>query len=106
MSSVITAAITAGAMIGYWQVNPPRPNPFTSVDATELRRELEQKIAESERRMIQRMVIIERTDRTIQESQLEMWNIIQTLPPDRWRRRIEALEIWIIKKDGSYDVPE
>ncbi len=106
MSSVITAAITAGAMIGYWQVNPPRPNPFTSIDANTLRLEMERKIAESERRMVQRMTVIERNDENMAITQRQMWQVINSLPPDRWRRRIEGMEIWIIKQDETYDVPE
>lgn len=106
MSSIVTAAITAGALIGYWQVDPPRDDPFKGVQATELRRELERKITESEARQNSRMMNIERTDETIQQTQREMWLILNDLPPDRWRRRIEALEIWIIKQDNSYEVPE
>ena len=106
MSSLITAALTVGAMMGYWQVNPPRDDPFRGTQANELRLELERKIAETERRLVQRMMIIERTDENIAATQREMWSIIQTLPPDRWRRRIEGIEIWIIKQDETYDVPE
>ena len=95
MSSVITAMMTAGAQ------------------ANELRLELERKIQESERRLEQRMMTIERTDETIQQTQREMWNVISNLPPDEFeedfenlRERIRRIEIWIIKKDDSYDVPE
>ena len=106
MSSVVTAVMTAGAMIGYWQVNPPRDDPYRGAQANELRLELERKIFEAERRLASRMVVIERTDQTIQETQQEMWNVIQSLPPERWQRRIEAIEVWIIKKDQDYTPPD
>ena len=113
MSSLITAVMTAGAMIGYWQVNPPRDDPYRGIQATELRRELERKIADAERRMVQRMMIIERTDQTIQTTQQEIWNVIRDLPPDTFENEVEGLanrirsiEVWIIKKDQEYTPPD
>ena len=110
MSSMVTAALTVGAMMGYWQVNPPRDDPYrgsqASADQKELRLELERKISEVERRMVQRMAVMDRRAENILTTQREMWTVIQTLPPDRWRRRIEGIEIWIIKQDDTYDVPE
>lgn len=58
LSAVLTAAITAGTLIGYLQINPPRDDPFRGVEATELRRELEAKItaeAEKTRAALQRL---------------------------------------------------
>lgn len=88
LSSLVTALLTAGSLISYWQVNPPRPDPFTGHEANELRRELDQKIIQ------------------LSAGQQDLWRVVQTLPPERWQRRIEEIELWIVRQDNSYHPPK
>lgn len=107
LSSFLTAAITAGGMIGYWQVNPPRPDPYTGMQATELRLEMEAKQEAIDRKHSMRMAGIEADIESLRKSQTDLWQVLAKLPPERWQRRIEALEDWALKSgDPNYDKPD
>ena len=107
LGSFLTALITSGSLIGYWQVNPPRPDPFTGKEATELRREIETKLEKQRRELISRMINIETEDQYILQQQQELWKALALLPPERWQRRIEALETWALKSgDTNYRKPD
>jgi len=50
LSAVVTAAITAGTLIGYMQINPPREDPFRGVDGEALRLEIKADIKDEAQR--------------------------------------------------------
>lgn len=105
MSSLVTAILTAGSLIGYWQVNPPRDDPFKGAEANAMRLELEAKMDMRERRILNRIVTIEGRDEQIALAQVEIWRALRELPPPRWQRRVENLEVWVLKKDPAYELP-
>lgn len=105
--SLLTAVITSSGLIGYWQINPPRPDPFTGEEATELRLEIEAKLERQRRELIGRMINMETDDQYLAKQQQEMWQALAKLPPERWQRRIEALEDWALKSgDPNYQKPD
>ena len=107
ISSLLTALITSSGLIGYWQINPPRPDPFTGEEATELRLELETKLEKQRRDLIGRMINIETDDQYLLQQQQEIWKALALLPPERWQRRIEALEDWALQSgDPNYEKPD
>ena len=107
VSSLLTAIITSGGLIGYWQINPPRPDPFTGEEATELRREIETKQESIRREQIGRMISMRDDIQHLREDQSEIWKALAKLPPERWQRRIEALEDWALKSgDPNYKKPD
>lgn len=95
IGSLVSAAVTLGGVLGYFQVSPPRPDPFTGAEAESLRREIKMDIQRLEDRAF-----------TLEDNIGDVWSALSILPPDRWRRRIEALEIEAIKKNPNYDVPQ
>ena len=107
LGSFLAAILTSGSLIGYWQISPPRPDPFTGQEATELRREIEVKQETIRRELIGRMINIEEDDKYLNRQQQELWKALEKLPPPRWQRRIEALEDWALQSgDPNYEKPD
>ena len=110
ITSLATAVVTLAGFIAYQAISPPpdpRPDPYTGTQGNELRLELESKIAAHEKSCGARLTANDRRLEQILSVQAEIWQTISHLPPERWRRRIEALEIVVIKKvDPDYDVPD
>lgn len=106
ISAIASALTTIAGMVVYLQSVPVRDDPFRGLQGTELRRELEEKIAVSEVRLLARIKVIERDHAQFQSVHNEIWRVISGLPPDdEFDNRVGALEIWVIKRDAGYDPP-
>ena len=106
MGSLVSAVATLGGVIGYLQINPPRPDPFTGAQAESLRREIKMDIQRYQAEIETEILRLENRQFGSEENIGDIWRAMSVLPPDRWRRRIEALEIEAIKKNPDYDVPQ
>ena len=108
-SSVVAAIVSVAGAFGVLKIEPilfePKPapkyqpNPHTSEDMREALKLLRQMEEARIKALDERLKIVE-------QSQGDMWRSLATLPPPRWRRRIEALEIEAIKKNPGYEVPQ
>lgn len=109
IGSLATAIVTIAGMVGYFQVNPVRDDPFTGRQANELRRELEGKLADQKKSCEQRLAVIERRDEQLGAALNEVWRTIEALPPDTFENRVDelaervrALEIYTVKHDTGF----
>lgn len=102
-----TAIATATLVISWFQINPPRPDPFTGAQANALRVELERKfegkLDRHEDQMIARIQTIEETLRRIGSGQTNLYRIVGDLPPDEFEDRVDKIELWIVKKDPNFE---
>lgn len=102
-----TAIATATLVISWFQLNPPRPDPFTGAEANALRVELEQKfekkLARHEDLILDRIRIVEDTQRRINSGQTNLYRIVGDLPPDEFEDRVDKIELWIVKKDPNFE---
>lgn len=95
IGSVVTAVITAGTMIGYFQVNPPRQDPFTGTEANALRIEL----ASDTRREINRL------NSALEKFASRLDYIVERLPPSSLDDRVQNLEDYHLKADPNFKRP-
>lgn len=99
IGSATSAAVALGSVFGYLEFQPQRTDPFTGSEADALRREIKADREKSERRLETRLEASE-------AALSDIWGRMSDLPPRRWRRRIEALEIEAIKKNPNYQIPQ
>ena len=90
--SVISAAIALGSLLGYQQIYPPRPDPFTATMAVNLEQRLNRELEIFDQRIDKNEILLDR-HRDFQH------------PPPAWVARIEELELWVGRKDPDYRVP-